>query len=286
MEWVKEINSSLSYIEQNLSIDIDLNRVAQQAGCSKYNFERLFSFITGCSLVYYVRKRIVDEATKDLLSGDYPVTEVAMKYGYNTPSSFSRTYKQIAGCSPKDVLKRSVTLTSFTPISFKLTLKGSNEMKFKLEKEDGLILHGISREFCNADGMNFIDIPNMWSELCMNGEFEKLTKTCDKNSKFKAVFGVCYAFNLECTKFKYMIGVPGSGDKYENIEITSQLYAKFSCKGVKDLQETTKNIFSEWLPNSIYEHADSPELEFYPENTNSDEIVCEIWIPVIKKTTK
>lgn len=58
MDWVKEINSSLTYIEKKLSIDIDLNQVAQHAGCSKYNFERLFSFITGCSLVYYIRKKL------------------------------------------------------------------------------------------------------------------------------------------------------------------------------------------------------------------------------------
>jgi AraC family transcriptional regulator len=209
-----------------------------------------------------------------------------MKYGYDTPSSFSRAYKQIAGCTPKEASNQSTTLTSFSPISFKITLKGSNEMKFKLEKEEKIVLHGISRDFSNIDGMNFQDIPNMWAELSVNGEFEKLTKTCDNKSKFSAVFGVCYAFNLECTKFKYMIGVPGENKNYENITIKPQLYAKFSCKGVKDLQETTKNIFSEWLPNSIYEHADSPELEFYPENTNSDEIICEIWIPVVEKNRK
>jgi AraC family transcriptional regulator len=55
---------------------------------------------------------------------------------------------------------------------------------------------------------------------------------------------------------------------------------------VKDIQETTKKIFADWLPTSKYKHADSPELEYYPAQESTDESKlwpCEVWIPVEEK---
>lgn len=284
MSWVEDINSALNYIEKNLRLDISLDKIAKEAGCSKYNFERLFSFITGYSLSFYIKKRIMDEATKELIINKLSITDIALKYGYETPSSFSRAYKKITNISPKNVLKFGSTLTSFSALYYETNLKGVNEMKFKLEREDNIILHGISRDFTNINMENFVEIPNMWNEIAKNGELEKLTKTCDSNSKFKAVFGVCYSMNTECNKFKYMIGVPGNSKDYEEVKIIEQLYAKFTCRGVQNIQDTTRKIFGDWLPNSIYKHANSPEIEYYPELPDNDgEMICEIWIPVVKK---
>jgi AraC family transcriptional regulator len=53
----------------------------------------------------------------------------------------------------------------------------------------------------------------------------------------------------------------------------------------KALQETTRQIYSEWLPtNGIYEAAQYMEIEMYSEgDTASSDYYCEAWIPVHKK---
>lgn len=283
MSWTEDLNRALKYIELHLNLDISLDQIASEARCSKYNFERLFSFITGLSLSYYIKKRIMDEATKELIQNETSITSVALKYGYENSSSFSKAYKKMMGFSPKDVLKVGNILTSFFPLSFEKQQKGLNEMKFRLEMEEGFTLHGISQEFTNLHGENFIGIPKMWDDLKENGQFAQLSHTCDESSRFKAVFGVCYNFSSDCNKFKYMIGVSGENKNYENLKINSMLYAKFKVVGVNNLQDTTRKIFSEWLPSSPYELADSPELEFYPLKMDKSDIICEIWIPIIKK---
>lgn len=280
MDWPTEMNKALDYIEKNLTKDIDVKKIAELACCSEYNFQRLFSFITGLSLAYYIRKRIMTKATEDLLNKE-SVLEVCLKYGYDSPSSFARAYKQVTGISPKQVLKEGAELVSFTPLSFQIKMKGSNDMKFRIEKEEGLVISGISQEFTNKNGENFKEIPQMWADVMDDGELDKMNKI---NSDIKGVFGVCYDFSDNCTAFKYMIGVNGEGAGYQKLDIKPQTYAKFSCVGVEDLQSTTKKIFADWLPNSNYQHADSPELEFYPPHKPGEDLwPCEIWIPIVEK---
>lgn len=280
MDWPQQMNDALNYIEEHLSINLEPKKIAEQACCSEYNFQRLFSFITGLSLAYYIRKRIMSEATKDLLIKNMSVLDVSLKYGYDSSSSFARAFKQIEGINPNDAIKEGKELSSFSPLSFQIQMKGSNDMKFRIEKEDAFTLHGIGKDFTNKNGENFIQIPDMWAKAGTDGELEKLTKS----SKEKGVFGVCYAFSYDCTAFRYMIAVKGQSQDYEEIKIKPQTYAKFSCLGVKDLQDTTKKIFAEWLPESGYVHADSPELEFYPPRANDDgKWPCEVWVPIVKK---
>jgi AraC family transcriptional regulator len=281
MDWPKQMNDALSYIEEHLSINLDSKEIAKQACCSDYNFQRLFSFLTGLSLAYYIRKRIMSEATKDLLIKKTPILEVSLKYGYDSQSAFSRAYKAIEGVTPKDALKEGNELVSFSPLSFTIKMKGLNNMKFRIEKEEGFILHGISKKFTNKNGENFVEIPEMWMEVESNKELEKLIASTNDQ---KGLFGVCYNFSNDCTVFHYMIAVLGDSKQYEILSIKPQTYAKFSCLGVKDLQETTKKIFAEWLPESGYIHANSPELEFYPpHDVKAEEWPAEVWIPIEKK---
>jgi AraC family transcriptional regulator len=280
MNWYQGIDEATKYIEDNLSIKVSLEEVAKRACCSSYNFQRLFSFITDISLSYYIKKRIVSKAADDLALNKMSVLEVAYKYGYDSVSSFSRAYKSINGECPSKHSKKGSLVTNFTPISFSISMKGANEMKFRLEKEDELVISGVSRKFSNINGENFIKIPQMWDESMRDGSLDKISKGS------KAIFGACYDFASDCSSFSYMIGSTTKKTGYEELHITPQLYAKFECVGVKDLQETTKKIFADWLPNSKYKHANSPELEYYPTKETRDESKkwpCEIWIPVEEK---
>lgn len=49
------------------------------------------------------------------------------------------------------------------------------------------------------------------------------------------------------------------------------------------MQDIWGRIYSEWLPNSGYQHAEIPEIEYYSDGDYMSETYrSEIWIPVVK----
>jgi AraC family transcriptional regulator len=47
------------------------------------------------------------------------------------------------------------------------------------------------------------------------------------------------------------------------------------------MQNTWKQIISEWFPSSHYQHAGTPDLEVYSYgNPSSPDYYSEIWIPL------
>lgn len=50
MDLLEKMNDALSYIEDNLTNEIDFKEVARKAFCSEYHFKRMFSFLAGIPL--------------------------------------------------------------------------------------------------------------------------------------------------------------------------------------------------------------------------------------------
>ena len=80
MDWVKQLNQALAYIEANLEGEIHLERAAQLACCSTYHFQRMFTYLAGIPLSEYIRRRRMTKAALDLQNGA-KVLDVALKIG-------------------------------------------------------------------------------------------------------------------------------------------------------------------------------------------------------------
>lgn len=44
MDWQKGVNNAIDYIENNLTGTVDFSTASRVAGCSTWEFQRLFSF--------------------------------------------------------------------------------------------------------------------------------------------------------------------------------------------------------------------------------------------------
>ena len=64
MELLQEMNQVVAYIEDNLTEQIRYEALARMAGCSVYEFSRIFSFLTGMSLSEYIRRRRLSQARR------------------------------------------------------------------------------------------------------------------------------------------------------------------------------------------------------------------------------
>lgn len=282
MDWIDKMNAALDYIEGNLDGTIDYELVAQKACCSSYNFQRMFSFIADVSLAEYIRRRRLTQAGFDLQKTYSTVLDIALKYGYDSPVSFSRAFQNLHGLTPSEARKKGSVLKSYPKISFKITIKGVDEMKYRIEEGKKIRLAGVMRKITTLNGENFKLIPQMWNDLYNDGTCEKITGAGKKENP--AFYGVCCNFRKD--EFDYMIGVESDSELQEGFEeliVPELTWVKFECRGkLPESQQTVwKRIFTEWFPTSGYEHADGPEIEWYSnENMNSDTYLSEIWIPV------
>src|SRR5687768_13579634 len=97
MEPLKQLNLAMRYIEANLAGEIDFQKVSQLAGCSEYHFRRMFSFLSGMALSEYIRRRRLSQAAIELRHSSIKVIDLAVKYGYDSPDSFSRAFQGLHG---------------------------------------------------------------------------------------------------------------------------------------------------------------------------------------------
>ncbi|MFA5658757.1 MAG: AraC family transcriptional regulator [Oscillospiraceae bacterium] len=104
-EHAEKIKMVLKYIDNNYMYDINLDELAEIAGYSKYHFSRLFKLYCSVSCVSYVNTKRVKSAEMLLLDPYLPITEIAMRSGFSSLTSFNRIFKEIKHCTPTEFKK-------------------------------------------------------------------------------------------------------------------------------------------------------------------------------------
>lgn len=93
------------YIDQNYMYDISLDKLSSIAGYSKYHFCRIFKHFNSVSYIDYINSKRTKAAEKLLLEPEIPITEVAMRSGFLSLTSFNRIFKNIKHCTPSEFRK-------------------------------------------------------------------------------------------------------------------------------------------------------------------------------------
>lgn len=281
MDWITKLNSTIDYIEEHLKDEIDYCALAKIACCSSYHYQRMFAYMAGVPLSEYIRRRKMTLATVDLQMGA-KIIDVALKYGYASPTSFNRAFQSINGVPPSMAKENGTKLKSYSKISFIITIKGAEKMDYKIEKKEAFRIVGISANLEKDTEKNFQVVPKMWSKALSDGTIGKLSELM--NNEPMGMLGVS-TFE-ENGNGKYFIAVSTTSPQqngFEQYAISANTWAIFSGKGTAiSIQELEKRIFTEWLPNSGYEYANAPDIEVYkdPDPNNG---TYEVWIAVTKK---
>lgn len=293
MEWIDKMNAAINYIEDNLSEDLDFEQISQKACCSSYNFQRMFSFITDISLAEYIRRRRMSVAALELRTTDAKVIDVALKYGYDSPISFSRAFEKICGITPKEAKKPGASLILYPKISFQIQLKGDKPMNYRIETKPSFNIFGIETTFSlSSKKMNSPSA--LWQKSHFNGNYERLYKAAGELPDFLPK-NLCKIHGVENYKhtlgntYSYMlfsfVSDSSKTKGYKIRHIPSQTYAIFSSEKFKwdeifsVLANMQKRFYTEWLPNSNYEKANGPNFEIYLGDKEYGQI--ELWFPII-----
>ncbi|GAA3413446.1 helix-turn-helix domain-containing protein [Paenibacillus hodogayensis] len=294
MDWLTKMNRAMDYIETHLSGRIELEQVAQQACCSSYHFQRMFSFITNVTLAEYIRRRRLTLAALELLTnGNAKVIEVAMKYGYESPVSFARAFQQAHGVTPAMARQQGVSLKAYPRLSFLISIKGEEAMDYRMETKEAFDVFGIERVF---DWSDETSTPSMlWQESEANGEVQRLSENAGPlppfvNPVMDNVHGIYSYRETGENTFPYMIGAfKGAGstatEDYITVTIPAHTWAIFPSKPFEwsSFDETIdtlyKRVFSEWFPTSGYE-PEGTQLEVFGDEGALGYL--ELWFAVRK----
>jgi len=99
-------NKVLKYIHFHLEEKLNLDKLACIAFVSKYHFHRMIKSYLGESLGTYVNRIRVETGAKLLKYSDSSITQIAYKIGYETPTSFYKSFKKQFGVSPSQFRKK------------------------------------------------------------------------------------------------------------------------------------------------------------------------------------
>ena len=281
MEWIERLNQSMNYIEEHLTGEIEYEQLGRIACCSAYHYQRMFTYMAGITLAEYIRRRKMSLAAVDLQSGAERIIDIAEKYGYRSPTAFNRAFQSFHGTAPSSVKGGGVSVKSFSPIVFKVAVKGAAEMNYRIETKEAFRIIGVSAPLDKEIENNFMAVPKMWQDTSENGTVLKLAGMMD--TPLKGLLGVSVCNDEE--EWKYFIAVSSTemSDEFEEYIVPASTWAVFSGTGTnQSIQVLERQIVTEWLPNSGYKYANAPDIEVYL-NADPQNAQYEVWIPVTKK---
>jgi AraC family transcriptional regulator len=283
MDWLNRMNEALAYMEDNLDGDISLEKAAKMACLSQYQFQRMFSYMAGLPLSVYLRQRRLTKAAFDLQNGDR-VIDVSLRYGYESPTAFNRAFQAIHGISPSAAQKPDTVLKAFPRVSFQIIIKGVSEMEYRIVQKEAFRIVGVRIPIGTDVEENFKCVPAFWQENFKNGKIPQILGLM--NAEPKGLLGASTCEGDKKEQFYYIAAATDKAvpDNMYEFTVPAGTWAIFEGSGKPDsIQDLQKRIFTEWLPTSGYEWAESSDIEVYLDN-NQTNMKYEVWLPLIKKS--
>lgn len=283
---IEEFNTVLQYVEENLTNNINMEKISNITKLSAYNFQKIFTILTGISFGDYVRRRRLSTAMLDLCETEETIIYISGKYGYESPDSFTRSFKQYFGETPSYIRRTKSKLKTFPKFVISLDIAGGIEMEYKIVNKKSLNVMGIKASFESVE-QGHKKIGNLWSEFNTSHHDEKLYNLCTLDLDLKGTLGLCIS-DSKTEAFDYIIGVVTDAaiesDAYVVQNVPAKKYLVFQVeikdKNVpKSIQNAYRTIFSTILPSTEYKFNGS-DFEFYPYTTNDETWTPQIWIPV------
>ena len=275
MEWVQSINRAIEYMETHLTENIHCEDISNSVHISSFHFQRMFRLFTDMTVAEYLKKRRLSLAGEELTRQNSKVIDVALKYGYQSPESFSKAFTRFHGITPSQAKKGS-ELKSFNKLVVKISVEGGKIMDYRIEKKEEFRLLVYGKKITDESSAN--GITAFWDEYYQKEMYKKAP----------GYLGVCAQEKDGAEGFLYGIGcdaddVKETPEGFRMIHIPAYTWAIFKCVGPmpEAIQKTWEDIYREWLPGTDYELIPDYDIENYlPGDNTASDYVSEIWLPV------
>ena len=299
MDRIIGIQKAINYIEEHLTEELNYDRIAKESFSSPFHFQRVFSILCGYTLGEYIRNRRLTMAGQELSSTNGKVIDVAYKYGYDSPESFTKAFQKFHGVTPSQARGSGVMLKSFSRLSIKVSLEGGNIMNYRIEEKPAMLLTGYKRRFTGS--------PNDKKEqdhsfACETRLEQSILEGLSR--EHETIFQLLTNFDADGYDFYYAYQFPKWAlkdlddlpkditSRYESITVPAGLYMVCETERCQfptaKMDELRMKAVSEWLPTSGYQLRDTPEvgvIHWFWEEENeqrNNSRYCELWFPIQK----
>ena len=278
--YYERINKVISYINLHLGDEMDMKQLAQLGNYSDFHFQRIMRAYLGEPLGAYIIRIRLESSAQLLRLTSMPVQEIAMKVGYENPTSYNKAFKKRFNMSPNEF--RETVHINYQHFKKQEMMNISDQLTVKPKIKN---IDPMTVIFAQAIGPYSESSTKAWEKVCKYAEEKKLFG-------FKTLFiGISHddprvtdEAKLRydaCIRIRKAIKPEGEiGVK----EIPGGKYAIFRHKGpYEKLMESYNYIFGPWMAESGSELDDRPELEVYlnaPESTKPEKLLTDIYIPI------
>lgn len=294
MDWLSRLQNVIEYIEQHLTDDqycLNLSALSKQAFASEYEFQKIFSIVTGITAGEYIRNRKLASAGEDILLTDTSIINIGLKYGYETAESFTKAFTRFHGTTPFHVRKSGTGVKLYNKLSIRLQIEGGATLDYRIVRLGSVRVLAKTKVFQTQlieDRQK--TVPEYLKKCGEEGLYDVLFNAKDDTAYFAdAVLGI--HDNVGCkpdgSEFRMSVGVEYSGntvpDNYEIIEIPEEKWLVFRCIGMrpKAIQKLWHQIYMDFLPSSAYRIKEFGTLEVCREGfRNADDVISELWLPL------
>ena len=252
--------------------------------------------MTGMTANAYIRNRRLSLAGRELQEEDKKVIDIALKYGYDTPESFTKAFIRFHGVAPKYAKYPGTRLCLFNPLKIKVIMEGRKSMNYRIEEKAGQNFLCLKKAFLNEiiNEEDNHEIPDFWDE-CIEKKCLKAMEALRPEGK-RDFYGLCSPTTESSKTFDYGIGILMDEETtkidfeeweqmgYSIWNTTPQQYVVFECMG-KDgecIGEAWNRFFKEFVPQTGYQPTDGTDYELYLDQ-GKEGLFCELWIPVCKE---
>jgi AraC family transcriptional regulator len=275
--YLERLNEVIEYIELNLDKKLDLDILANIACISKYHFHRLIKFYIGEPLGAHINRLRIEKGARLLKHSGSTVTEIAYKIGYESPTSFTKSFKKQFNVSPS--LYRKYPNHSFESVkkvddktNFNLLVSKKRITPFKVIYRTckGNItlkkMFGFWKEFIEFAVSNYI----IFDSTCLFGiHLDDPSVTLEQHRRFEA----CIRIDGECLNKKIPIK-----------EIAGGNYLCFTFEGdFEYMGDVYDQIFRDYIIKDNIRLRDEPIFEQYLNDRNitpREKILTEIYFPI------
>lgn len=285
MALVESMQKAIDYMEEHLTDKITIEGIAKQANVSSFHFQRIFMILTDMSVGDYLRRRRLTLAAQELSNTQSKIIDLAFKYGYDTPESFSKAFRKQHGITPSKARKGIGKLQSYNRLTIQVNLKGAEPMNYRIVTRDAFRTIGIKRKFSSStEEAGIPGIPEFWDEVNGDGTADRLLQLT--NGQIKGLLGICSEFNEDKNTTDYWIAAEHNGDapvEFPIFDFPASKWVVFETKGSvpNAIIHTWKQIYSEWFPSNGYKQAEIASFEAYIDsNPYSLNSYNEIWVPI------
>ena len=284
---VESLNRLVGLIENNLTEDVELGRLATSLGTTEYHLRRMFSSLAGMPLSEYVRRRRMSVVVADIL-GDEDLLGIAVRFGYGSTEAFGRAFRAVHGATPSDVRRDGGPLRTQPQLRFRLTVEGNSPMDTRITDKPAFRLVGHSAPVpLIHEGVN----PHIRALIASlppeeHGRLKQLNDT-DPSGLLQVSADVDpdYAEGSELT---YLHGVAiGANTEAPSdldvIDVPAGEWAVFRSEGAypEALQTTWAATATDWFPSNPWRLRPGPSIVAVLDRSDDfSSATTELWLPV------